>query len=178
MTSKKKGSLLKRFLIFIVIILIAVALLYFLLPKIIIKTMKTESIQKVLPPKINKGLVLSERGVTRALKQLEIKPQQAIEEIDKIDQESIERIMERLSHHDTKDPDVVAEIIFEEFKFSHINKSNVKTFFRRNLTRRDIEMGMKMLEGNEMKTKLLLPAIKNSLKEIILTNTSKQEIAQ
>ncbi len=172
MSSKKKGGFFKIFLTTFIIISIVGVSTYFLLPKIIIRTMMSENIQKNLPPEINKALTLSKRGVSKALKQMDIQPQQAIEEIDKIDHESVERIVGRLSQNDIKNPGIAADIIFEEIRFSHIDKNKVKTFFRRNVTKKDIKLALKAFEDNKMKTRFLLPVVKNSLKEMIQTSSS------
>ncbi len=170
MSSKKTGSFLRKIVASIIILSIFVVAAYLLLPKLLVQTVMSDKFREMMPPSIGYAIERSKKTMPQVLSNLNLRPDQAIEEIDRIDIESVEAVLQRISEQETNDTGKVAEIIIDEFGFNRIDKNRAKLLFRKTVSKKDVKHVEQLLRDNKWKIRPMLPAIRNSMKELVLAS--------
>ena len=67
---------------------------YWFIPQLIVKSMMTDFVHRIMPPEISRIVRQSEKAIPKILADLKITPEQAKAEIDKIDYATIERVIQ------------------------------------------------------------------------------------
>ncbi len=172
MTSRKKGGCLKKLLILIIVLAVIGIAAYWFIPQLLVKLMHSDSVVGVLPPQVNQVMRQTEKRIPRILKQVNLTPEQAKEEVDNVDYDDLERVMQQLSKQKSMTKDQMATLIQNEMELTHLNAGKIKNLLPNKLSSRQIAKATKLFEENKGKIRILLPTLKESVKQMIEESTA------
>ncbi len=167
MSEQKKSGCLRMLVIFLIIISVIVLAAYWFVPKLIVKSMMSDSARDILPPEINRIVRQSEKEIPKVLAKLNLTPDQAISEIDRIDYGTVDRVIQRLSEKKSITRDETAELIKTEAGFTHLDTHQIERMLPRNISEHDINRLTTMFAENKGKIRLMMPTFKESIKQMI-----------
>jgi hypothetical protein len=140
---------------------------YWFIPQLIVKSMMTDSVRRIMPPEISRIVRQSEKAIPKILADLKITPEQAKAEIDKIDYATIERVIQHFFEKKSITRDEVAELIKNETSLTHLNTQRIKGILSSNISEKQINRITTLFLENKLKIRVLLPTLKESIKQMI-----------
>ena len=167
MSSRKKSGFSKKLIILIIVILVIAVAAYWFIPQLLVVSIKSETVQKILPPEIRVIFKQAERKIPGLLTQLDLTPEQAKEDIKKIEYEDIDRIMGKLSGKKSLTGDEAAQLVIDEFDFSYLENQKLKRLMPRTFSEKEINYITRIFYENKGKIRFLLPTLKQSAIEMI-----------